>query len=136
MKALDIVKTPKGTIAMIKETNSDGSEASLIFFDNSTSEYNAWWDFSRFCWWRDKILGHVLLFFCICNLVFCRGYNVLWEILLKDAPYLVIFLKASSFFSLSIPKSIYQYLSDVSFNWSDNILFFFICQAFFNFFWI
>lgn len=42
---MDIVKTPKGSIAVITETNSKGTEASISFFRgfDSTNEKNAWW---------------------------------------------------------------------------------------------
>jgi hypothetical protein len=46
MKALDIVKTPKGGIAFITETNNNGKEASINFINtlNPEHEKNAWWD--------------------------------------------------------------------------------------------
>lgn len=45
MKALDIVKTPKGGIAVITETNDNGETASIQFIGdlNPGNEYNAWW---------------------------------------------------------------------------------------------
>ena len=46
MKALDIVKTPKGGIAFVTETNSNGEEASIQYIGNLNicNERNAWWD--------------------------------------------------------------------------------------------
>ncbi|KKN20176.1 hypothetical protein LCGC14_0938350 [marine sediment metagenome] len=46
MKALDIVKTPKGGIAFITETNDDGQKASINYINglNIGHEHNAWWD--------------------------------------------------------------------------------------------
>ena len=45
MKALDIVKTPKGGIAFITETNDNGEQASIQFIGelNIGEEHNAWW---------------------------------------------------------------------------------------------
>ena len=45
MKALDIVRTPKGGIAFITETNDNGKQASIRFIDslNIGREHNAWW---------------------------------------------------------------------------------------------
>lgn len=45
MKALDIVKTPKGGIAFITETNNKGKTASINFIRglNPEREHNAWW---------------------------------------------------------------------------------------------
>lgn len=49
MKALDIVKTPKGGIAFITETNDLGKQASITFINtlNIGEEHNAWWDKSE-----------------------------------------------------------------------------------------
>jgi len=49
MKALDIVKTPKGGIAFITETNDNGKQASITFIEtlNIGREHNAWWDVSE-----------------------------------------------------------------------------------------
>lgn len=46
MKPLDFVKTPKGNIAIISETNHNGNEASIRFIGggNPNGEHNAWWD--------------------------------------------------------------------------------------------
>ena len=46
MKALDIVRTPKGGIAFITETNDNGKQASINYINklNIGSEHNAWWD--------------------------------------------------------------------------------------------
>jgi len=46
MKALDIVRTPKGAIAFITETNNNGQKASITFIGdtNKGSEKNAWWN--------------------------------------------------------------------------------------------
>jgi hypothetical protein len=46
MKALDIVKTPKGGIAFITETNDSGKQASINYIGNLNPgrEHNAWWD--------------------------------------------------------------------------------------------
>lgn len=46
MKALDIVKTPKGNIAFVTETNNNGKRASINFIGNA-KEHNAWWDESE-----------------------------------------------------------------------------------------
>jgi hypothetical protein len=45
MKALDFVKTPKGFIALIKETNNNGEQASIDFVGggNPSGEKSAWW---------------------------------------------------------------------------------------------
>jgi len=45
MKALDIVRTPKGGIAFITETNNEGKEASINYIGdlNVGNEHNAWW---------------------------------------------------------------------------------------------
>ena len=45
MKPLDIIRTPKGAYGMIKETNENGSYASVDYFGggNPTNEKNAWW---------------------------------------------------------------------------------------------
>ncbi len=49
MKALDIVRTPKGGIAFITETNDNGKKASITFIGtlNTGGEHNAWWDVSE-----------------------------------------------------------------------------------------
>lgn len=49
MKALDIVKTPKGGIAFVTETNSEGKSASITFISglNIGHEHNSWWDESE-----------------------------------------------------------------------------------------
>jgi hypothetical protein len=52
MKPLDFVKTKQGNIAIITETNDEGSEASLEFIGNGNphllsqniNEKSAWWD--------------------------------------------------------------------------------------------
>ena len=46
MKALDFVKTPKGAIALVTETNNKGVMASIAFIGggNPTGEKNAWWE--------------------------------------------------------------------------------------------
>lgn len=46
MKALDIVRTPKGGIAFITETNDNGKQASINYINglNIGNEHNAWWD--------------------------------------------------------------------------------------------
>jgi len=46
MKALDIVRTPKGGIGFITETNNKGSQASIVYIGdlNIGNEHNAWWD--------------------------------------------------------------------------------------------
>ncbi len=45
MKALDFVRTPKGAIALVTETNECGRSAAISFIgENTTSEHNAWWD--------------------------------------------------------------------------------------------
>jgi hypothetical protein len=45
MKALDIVRTPKGAIGFITETNNNGQKASIRFIGdtNKGGEHNAWW---------------------------------------------------------------------------------------------
>ena len=45
MKALDIVKTPKGGIALITETTDSGKKAVIMFIEtlNAEKERNAWW---------------------------------------------------------------------------------------------
>lgn len=45
MKALDIVRTPKGAIGFITETNDNGQTASIQFIGdtNRGGEKNAWW---------------------------------------------------------------------------------------------
>lgn len=49
MKALDIVRTPKGGIAFIAETNGHGKLASITYIGdlNPGGEHNAWWDESE-----------------------------------------------------------------------------------------
>lgn len=46
MRPLDFVRTPKGNIALITETNSHGLQASISFIgkQNRDNEKNAWWD--------------------------------------------------------------------------------------------
>ena len=46
MKPLDIVKTPKGGIAIITETNDEGQSASIDFIHtlDPHRERNSWWD--------------------------------------------------------------------------------------------
>ena len=46
MKALDIVRTPKGAIGFITETNDNGQKASINFIGNTNKEgeHNAWWN--------------------------------------------------------------------------------------------
>jgi hypothetical protein len=45
MKALDFVRTPKGAIALVTETNRRGTSACIAYLGggNSTDEKNAWW---------------------------------------------------------------------------------------------
>ncbi len=45
MMALDFVKTPKGNIAMVTETNNGGAAASItcIGKPNPDGEHKAWW---------------------------------------------------------------------------------------------
>ena len=45
MKALDIVRTPKGGIAFVTETNDGGEIASIDYINgcNPGNEHNAWW---------------------------------------------------------------------------------------------
>ena len=45
---LDFVKTPKGNIALVTETNRKGQEASIDFIGggNPDGEHNAWWSAS------------------------------------------------------------------------------------------
>lgn len=45
MKALDIVRTPKGGIAFIVETNGSGKQAAINYIGNLNPgrERNAWW---------------------------------------------------------------------------------------------
>ena len=49
MKALDIVRTPKGGIAFINETINSGKKVSITFIGdiNPGREHNAWWDVSE-----------------------------------------------------------------------------------------
>ena len=49
MKPLDIVRTPKGGIAFVKETNDGGEVASIRFIGdlNVGDEHNAWWPKSQ-----------------------------------------------------------------------------------------
>ena len=49
MKALDIVRTPKGGIAFITETNNEGKQASIKYIGdlNPGNERGAWWDESE-----------------------------------------------------------------------------------------
>lgn len=49
MKPLDFVKTPKGNIALVTETNEKGKQASITFIgcENPDNEQNAWWDDSE-----------------------------------------------------------------------------------------
>jgi hypothetical protein len=46
MKAFDIVRTPKGALAVVVETNKGGKEASITFIGGGSpyGEHNAWWD--------------------------------------------------------------------------------------------
>jgi len=46
MKALDIVRTPKGALGFITETNNNGQIASINFIGdtNKAGEKNSWWD--------------------------------------------------------------------------------------------
>ena len=46
MKALDIVRTPKGGIAFVTETNNNGQEVSITYIGNLNpgKEKNAWWN--------------------------------------------------------------------------------------------
>jgi len=45
MKALDIVKTKNGSIAIVTETHEKGAEASIEYIkgENKNREKNAWW---------------------------------------------------------------------------------------------
>jgi hypothetical protein len=45
MKPLDIVRTPKGALALVTETNEEGTKASIVYLDptNPTDEHCAWW---------------------------------------------------------------------------------------------
>ena len=49
MKALDIVRTPKGAIGFITETNDNGQQASISFIGdtNKAREKNSWWDLGQ-----------------------------------------------------------------------------------------
>ncbi len=49
MKALDIVRTPKGGIAFITETNDNGKKASITYIGdlNTGMERSAWWSVSE-----------------------------------------------------------------------------------------
>ena len=47
LQPLDFVKTPKGYIALIVETNNDGKEVVLDYIDRNVNEKNAWWDASE-----------------------------------------------------------------------------------------
>ena len=46
MKALDIVVTPKGGIAVVKETYAEGKRVSIDYINNCNKhhERNAWWN--------------------------------------------------------------------------------------------
>ncbi len=45
MKPLDFVRTPKGGIALVRETNNGGRSAAIEFVDgNPHRERCAWWD--------------------------------------------------------------------------------------------
>lgn len=46
MKALDIVRTPKGSIALVSETVGQGTRISIKFIGCDHGEKNAWWDAS------------------------------------------------------------------------------------------
>ncbi len=43
MKALDIVQTPKGGIALVTETSHRGSKVAIVWLGPHTGERNAWW---------------------------------------------------------------------------------------------
>ena len=43
MQPLDIVRTPKGGIAIISETNDGGTSASIRWLGPPTDERSAWW---------------------------------------------------------------------------------------------
>ena len=44
LKAFDFVRTPKGGIAIVKETVGEGEEASIVFVtENKGKEKSAWW---------------------------------------------------------------------------------------------
>jgi hypothetical protein len=47
IRPLDIVRTPKGAIALVTET--DGIRSSIIYFPNQAGTYekNAWWHISE-----------------------------------------------------------------------------------------
>ena len=49
MKALDIVKTPGGGLAVVTETNRGGTQISIDFLNNMNParEHNAWWSESE-----------------------------------------------------------------------------------------
>ena len=49
MRALDIVRTPKGGIGFVTETNNNGEKVSINYIGdlNIGQEYNAWWDESE-----------------------------------------------------------------------------------------
>lgn len=46
---LDIVVTPRGHMALVQETNSLGTQASIEFLDSTVlqEEHNAWWTADR-----------------------------------------------------------------------------------------
>lgn len=49
MKPLDFVRTPKGAIAIVTETNRNGADAAITFLEGcgGTGEKNAWWHASE-----------------------------------------------------------------------------------------
>lgn len=49
MKALDIVRTPKGALAIVAETNNGGKEASIRYIGGRSpyGEHIAWWSESE-----------------------------------------------------------------------------------------
>ena len=49
MKALDIVRTPKGAIGFITETKDNGQAAAINFIGdtNKGGENNAWWNIEQ-----------------------------------------------------------------------------------------
>ena len=46
MKPLDIVKTPKGSIAIVSETNHNTTKVSITFINTlkHPEDYNSWWN--------------------------------------------------------------------------------------------
>jgi hypothetical protein len=44
MKALDFVRTKKGSLAIVAVTTDGGKSASITFIDPKVREHNAWYD--------------------------------------------------------------------------------------------